>query len=543
MKNLTGTLTLTRVTLRRERTRLLLWITGLALLMFFIAQAAQDILTTQEDLIAFTQLYAINPVFRMLGLASGPTMGGFIMTRGYLIFAILIPLMSTFAVIRNTREDEDKRLTELTRSHPIGKHAHLAAAFTTTALANTLLALLLIPALLAHDLPLTGTLHMAATMGAIGIAFAAIAALAAQLASTARAAKGLSLAAIGASFAIAGIGNVLGTLDETGLSIESHWISWISPLGWGQQVRPYTHDHTWILALFAAFTLTTLTIAILIERNRDVGHALLPQRRGPPTASWTLSSPTGLAWRLQRGPFLGWTAGLVLLAALYGVTASEVEGLFDQLEEARELVEQIGGTEQLLDAYLTMTLTLLGTLVAVYALITVLRMRAEEDEGHLELLLATKTSRGTWMTGHINNALLGTLALLALTGLNLGASAAWVLGDASRWVPLLLQAAIAHAPAALLIASLGIAAYGFFPNRGTPLAWALFLGAFITGPIFGPMLDLPVWVQDLSPFTHSPAAPAEPIRALPLVIMLTASAMLTFIGWLAFRRRDLLSEG
>lgn len=543
MRSLTGTWTLTRVVIKRERVRLTLWVLGLALLMALVARAATNLLTTQEDLVAFTRVFAVNPVFRMLGLASGATTGAFIMTRSYLLFAILVPLMSTFTIVRNTRENEDSRQTELVNTHPIGRHANLAAAFTVTTLANLLLALLIVPALLANDLPLTGSIAMGATMGAIGTAFAAIAALAAQAAGTARAAKGLTLAAIGGSFALAGIGNVLGTLDATGLVVESHWIAWLSPLGWGQQLRPFSQNHWWVLLLFAAFTLLTLLAAIIIERHRDVGHALLPQRRGPKHASPALLSATGLTWRLQRGPFLGWATALVLLAALYGVTANEVEGLFEEIDEARAIVEQVGGTEQLLEAYLTMVLTLLGTLVAVYALLTVLKMRTEEQEGHLEPILATNTSRATWMTGTINNALLGTLTLLALIGAALGLSVGWVLDEPTAWIIPLIQGAIAHAPAALLVASLGIAAYSLFPQRGAAIAWTLFTAAFLTGPIFGSILDLPQRVQDLSPFTHSPGAPADAITATPLVLMLAASVILTIIGLVSFQRRDIATDG
>ena len=59
------------------------------------------------------------------------------------------------------------------------------------------------------------------------------------------------------------------------------------------------------------------------------------------------------------------------------------------------------------------------------------------------------------------------------------------------------------------------------------------------GPLFGAAtLQLPQWVQNLSPFTHIPKAPAADVTAVPVVSLQAISAVLTVAGLVAFRRRN-----
>jgi ABC-2 type transport system permease protein len=57
--------------------------------------------------------------------------------------------------------------------------------------------------------------------------------------------------------------------------------------------------------------------------------------------------------------------------------------------------------------------------------------------------------------------------------------------------------------------------------------------------MFGPGFGLPQWILDLSPFTHLPKAPANPIGASQLVILLVVSLALVALGLTGLRRRDL----
>ena len=57
--------------------------------------------------------------------------------------------------------------------------------------------------------------------------------------------------------------------------------------------------------------------------------------------------------------------------------------------------------------------------------------------------------------------------------------------------------------------------------------------------LFGAVLRLPQWVQDLSPFEHLPLVPAQEFEWQPFAAVLLVAAGLVVAAQVAFRRRDL----
>ena len=104
-------------------------------------------------------------------------------------------------------------------------------------------------------------------------------------------------------------------------------LSWDSPIGWAERVRPIAGERWWVLALPVLATLALVAVAVALVARRDHGAGLLPERPGPATASPRLRSPLGLAWRLQRGALLGWTLGFAaagyMIQAVLRVRAEE----------------------------------------------------------------------------------------------------------------------------------------------------------------------------------------------------------------------------
>jgi len=57
--------------------------------------------------------------------------------------------------------------------------------------------------------------------------------------------------------------------------------------------------------------------------------------------------------------------------------------------------------------------------------------------------------------------------------------------------------------------------------------------------LFGDLLKLPQWFQDLSPFEHLALVPAEPFRWVPFLGVLGVALLLSVAGQVAFARRDI----
>ncbi len=536
MSALTGTTRLTRLALRRDRFSLPVWVLGLAGFTAATTALWVDQYRNAADLVQDTRIAATSPGIRMLGLASGASVGGYAMVRDFLLIAVLAALMSTFAVVRHTRQSEETGRAELIGAAVVGRHAGLAAAMIVTVGANAVLAVVLGLAVIVAGQPAAGSFTAGAAVAAVGIAFAGVAAVTTQLTSSTRGASGLAAAVLGVAFLTSGIGNMAGHLDPAGLRVDSAWPAWLSPIGWGQQMRPFGGDHWWPLGLAVTLFLACTGAAALLATRRDFGQGMLPQRPGHAQAGRALRSPLGLAGRLQRGALLGWAVGMLGFGLVMGGLIGQVR---DTTGTARDWYARLGGSDQILDAYRASILQMAGMAAAIYAVQVLLRMRAEEADGPLEPVLATAVSRPRWAASHALTALLGATALLLLFATGTGLAAGGVLGDPAGQVRTLIGASLVQLPGILVIGAVVIAAVGLLPRLAGAVSWALLMASILVGPLFGPTLKLPQWAQDLSPFTHIPKAPAVPVTAAPVLTLTVVVAAVAVTGLVSLRRRNL----
>ncbi|SEG68942.1 ABC-2 type transport system permease protein [Thermomonospora echinospora] len=534
----TGTARLARLALRRDRVQLPVWLVALTVTVAASASSVTSLYDTEQERRSYALTNAGSAVSRVFngGLAE-PSAGAIAMAETFSFAGVLIALMSLMAVVRHTRQNEETGRAELVGAAVVGRYAMLTAALLVTVAANAVLALLLAGALVAAGLPVAGSLGAGLAFGAVGTAFAGIAAVTAQVSQSARGANGLAGAVLGLMFLLRGIGDGLAEPTDGGLRVVSLWPSWLSPLGWGQQMQPYTGGRWWVLGLYAAFFAAMVWTAYRLTDHRDVGTGMMPVRRGPATAPRGLLSPFGLAWRLQRGVLLGWGAGVAVMAVSMGVLGDEAEELLGGNEDLEQYFAELGGGgANLVSAYFATITALFGIVITGYTVQALLRIRAEET-GPLEAVLATAVSRPRWMLSHITCAVLGTVALLLLTGLGHGLSYGLVAGDMSQ-TPDLLGAALAQLPATLALAGVVVAVLGLLPRWAVALSWTALIGCLFTSQL-GPVLELPQAVMNISPFTHVPYLPVADPAATPMVVLTAVGAALIAMGIGAFRNRDL----
>lgn len=539
MTTFTGVGRLTRLALRRDRIQLPLWLVGLTVTHMASAASVIGLYPDAADRVDLARSSARSAVaLGFNGLISGTSEGAIVMSQTFMPFAVGAALMSTFAVVRHTRQNEQTGRAELLGASVVGRHALTTAALVTVIAADLVLGVLTAGGLVAVGLPPVGSVAAGAGIAAVGAAFAAIAAVCAQLASTSRGANGLAATAVGLAFGLRALGDMVSDVGEGGTKVVTSWPSWLSPIGWGEQIRAYHEDNWWLLALLALFTAATIAVAFTLSARRDLGAGLLPSRPGPPHARASLLSPLGLAWRLQRGVFAGWAAALIVVGVAYGAVAPEVDDLIGDSEGTRDIFEQLGGdARDLTDAYLAATLAITGVAVAAYTIQASLRLRGEESGGTLEPVLATAVGRPRWLGSHVAIAVAGTLVLLALTGASIGLAYGLAAGDTAAELARFTGAALGQAPAALVLGGLTVATFGLLPRHVVAVSWSAFAFCLLLGQV-GELLNLPAAVRDLSPFTHLPAAPVEDVTPGPILALSAIAAALTAVGAGTFRRRD-----
>lgn len=541
MSAFTGTGTLARLALRRDRIKLPLWIFGIAAM--FAASAASTIDLYGKDVterITYAVTTAPSIVSRVFGgPINGPDIGSIVLNETFLFTALAAAFMSTLAIVRHTRQNEETGRSELIGSAVVGIHASLTAALLVVVGANVILGGLIGLILMGNDLPMAGSLGTGAAVASVGIMFATIAAIAAQISDSARGANSLTAIGIGVTFLLRAIGDGLGTLTQNGRAIVSAWPSWLSPIGWSQQLHPYTEQNWWIFGLMTVFVAGAVGTAFFLTSRRDIGLGMIASRKGPAHAPAALLSPFGLAWRLQKGIIKGWAAAMIVLGATYGLVVQEFQNLFAENEEIADMMRQLsGGTANLTDAILGALLIFMALAIAAYSVQALQRLRSEEAGGQLEPILATGVSRQRWMLSHIACAIIGVVVLTVLTGLSLSITYVLAAGEPWREVATLTGATLAHLPSILALVGFVALIFGLLPRLVTGLAWGGFAFCLLAGQ-FGALLKLPQWVLDISPFTHTPTVPAEPFTATPLIWLTAAFVLLLAVGLGLFRRRDI----
>jgi ABC-2 type transport system permease protein len=529
---LANTGALARLAFRRDRIMLPAWVYVITAAIASNSYSLNKLYPTAAARAGLAASGGRNPALVFLyGRLWGDSLGAVSAWRYGVWAAIFAALMSVFLVVRHTRADEEAGRLELVGSAAVGRLAALTAGLLVALAANVVLAVLLVIVLVVLGLPVAGSVAFALVIATCGLAFAAIAALAAQLAAGARSARGIAIGVLGAAYLLRAVGDASG---EGGVS----WLTWLSPLGWTEMLRPYTENRWWVLALPLALTAVATVGAYVLAVLRDHGAGLLPDRPGAAAASAWLRSSFGLAWRLQRGTLYGWAAGFAFTFAASGAAAKGIGSLLGGSTQLRNAFTRLGGQAGITDAYLAAIMSLAGLAAAAYATSAVLRLRAEETGGQAEPLLATATGRIRWGLSHVAVAVVGAAVLLAVAGVAAGLGYGLRTGSAGPEVARLLGAAMAQLPASLAVAGAAVVLFGLLPRASVAGAWTV-VGVLVLIALFGQVLRLSQWVLDVSPFTHVPKLPGAAVTAAPLLWLSLAVLALAAAGLAALRRRDI----
>ncbi|MEU8246144.1 ABC transporter permease [Nonomuraea sp. NPDC048916] len=523
---MTGTRGLVRLILRRDRVILPIWVLLLAIMPVTQISAIGGLYSTDAELQAFAASMRSTPAFFAL---YGPLLDWHLPALGIWragFVPVVLALASVLTVIRHTRVEEESGRRELLGSTVVGRHASLTAALIVVASANVI-AGLIITGSLAGKYPVAGALAAGLDYALVGIAFAAIGAVAAQLTESASGARVIGISALGLAF----------LLRMAGDTTDASWLSWLSPIAWGQKLRPFAGEEWWPLALLAAFIAVTCYAAYTLAARRDVAAGLVPPRLGPAQAAAGLAGPFALAWRLHRGLLLAWCAGFAVFGAVIGSAADAASSALADNAQIMEMLNRLGGGANPADLFIATLIGIFGIGVSGYAIQAALRLRAEESLARAEPLLATAVSRVGWAAGHTLFAVLGPAAVLTVTGLAVGLSYGAAAGDVGAHLPATMGAALAQLPAVWTFSGLALALFGLLP-RLVAAAWAL-LALFLLFGQVGALLQLPQALLDLSPFSHLPMLPGGEVSATPLVAMTAIAAALAIAGLYGFRRRDL----
>ncbi|MER5199598.1 ABC transporter permease [Streptomyces sp. NPDC002755] len=520
MTALAGTGPLLRFALRRDRVLIPVWVAVNTLMVLSMPSTLNGLYGTPADRADLLRRLETNASFRaLIGPAFDDSLGALTAWRVGVFAGLLAAATSLLVVVRHTRDEEESGRQELIASGAVGRRASLTAALLAAGVANGVLALLVAAGLAGQGA--AGAVAFGLGLAGVGMLFATMAAILAQLTESARSVRGLTAAVLGAAFVLRAAGD---SAADGGTSV----LTWLSPLGWLENLRAFADERWWVLLLFAGAVAAQAAVAYGLAGRRDVGMSFLPTRPGP--AAGRLASAGALAWRLQRGAVLGWSVGFLLAGVVYGGLTKGAADLVGDNDRAREIIERMGGRSDLTDAFLASMIGTLGLVAALYVVSSVLRLHGEETSGRAEPVLANTVGRLRWAAGHLLIAFGGATLIMLLAGLGFAA------GYGKEILPI-LGACLVQLPAIWLVGALAVLLYGTAP-RLAPAAWGV-AGALLLIGWIGPALDAPRAVLDLSPYGHLPKLPGGGTEWGPVLVLTGAAAALTATGLAALRRRDM----
>lgn len=524
---MTGLAPTLRLVLRRDRIQLVVW------LLLYVAMAASAYSTAkttyadQASLDSAARAASENPsLVAMFGPVYSATTGAVGMIKMVVMMAAALGLLTGLLVIRHTRADEESGRREMLGASAIDRTAPPIAALIESTVLSLAIGGLSALTLIGMGADATGSILFGALWAGTGIVFAAFALLCAQLTEGARAARGLFAVGLGAVYLLRAFGDVSTIGSDGAPPAEPGWASWLSPLGWAQQIRPFADDRPWPILLLLAASVALTAAALRIAAQRDLGAGLIPVGRGRERGSALLGSVEALTWRLHRGQLIGWSAGMLAVGLAFGGMGSAIDSLAGNAG-TRDMLERLGGSgSNLLDIFFGAEFSIMGMAIAALGISVVNTACAEETSGRAEYLLAGPVARMRWYASHLAAAVIAT----AVASLALGVGVSLTAGRE------LIVPALAALPAVWVITAIAALA-GAISARYASVGWVVLALCVVT--MIADVLKLPDWVAKLSPFKHVATQPGAAVLTGATIALVVIAAAGLIAAALSESRRDL----
>jgi ABC-2 type transport system permease protein len=484
---------------------------------------------TLSDRLAFAHSFAGNAALRLFyGYPYSPlTVSGYSAWRVGGTLAILAAVFGLLAAVRALRTEEDTGRMELVLAGAVGRRMTYLSALCAIGAGALILWLAESAGFVAGGLSAGGSAYLALASVSVVPVFAGVGALASQLAPTRRIALELGGAVVGLSL-------LLRVIADT--SSSAGWLRWLTPLGWAEELRPFTGAHPAVLLLPAAASVLLLVLAAALAAVRDIGMGLLPARDAAAPRMRLLSSPTAQALRGECGGLIVWLSGTGAFAFILGMVSTSISSAGISKSVQREIAKLGSGSIVTPSGYLAFVFIFFILAVSLFACAQISAARHEEAEERLETLLSLPVSRRGWLGGRLLLATCGAVTISMAAGLFTWAGAATQGVGIS--LPRMLEAGANCLPTALLFLGIAALAYAIVPRASAGIAYGLVTVAFLW-QLSSSVLGAPKWLVDLTPFAHVGLVPVQSFKLGAAAIMLALAGLAALAAVWLFQRRDL----
>jgi ABC-2 type transport system permease protein len=458
------------------------------------------------------------------------TAGGYAAWRVAGVASILAAAYGLLGAVRALRAEEDAGRWELILVGVASRRRAYLAVVAAIVGGIAMLWLATLLGLAAAKLPVGESAYLALAIVTPALVFAGVGAVASQLAGTRR-------LAIELASGVLALALLLRVVADTSSGLG--WLRWATPLGWSEELRPFTGSRPVVLVLPFAASAALLGGAGMITSRRDVGSSLLPASDTAPPRTRLLGSPGALALRAEAISLAAWVLASGFFALIVGIISTSVATAGISSSVRRQLREVAAVSITTPAGYIGLSFLFFTLVVSLFCCSQIAAARHEESDERLETVLALPVARHRWLAERLLLAVAGAVGMSLVAGV-----LAWAGAAAQRAgveLSQMLEAGANCLPVALLFLSLAALAYALVPRAAVGVAYGLVAASFLW-QLFGGVVHAPRWALELSPFEHVGLVPAQAFRATAAIVLLGLAVACAAASMWAFQRRDLASS-
>jgi ABC-2 type transport system permease protein len=521
---------LTSRAFRDARTRTLVFAWLFALYAYIQPTGYRHAYPTLAERLAFARSFAANDALRLFyGYPYDViSVGGYSAWRVGGTLAIVAAVFGVLGAVRALRTEEDAGRTELVLAGAVARPTAYASAMGAVIAGVAILWLAEFAGSIAGGLPAGGSAYLALATSSVALVFVGVGAVASQLAPSRRVALELGSAVV----ALCLLARVIADTSSG-----AGWLRWLTPLGWAEELRPFSGERPLVLLAAPAASLLLLLLAARIATARDIGAGIIAARDSAEPRLRLLSSPTAQALRGERASLIAWSASVGVFALVLGVVSRSVSSAGISAGLRKEIAKLGSGSIATPAGYLSFVFIFFVLALSLFACAQVGAAREQESGQQLETLFSLPVGRQRWLGGRLVLAAVAAAALALLAGLF-----TWA-GASSQGVPIpltrMLEAGANCLPVSLLFLGLAALAYATVPRASVGIAYGLVTVSFLW-QLVGSLVGVPRWLVELTPFAHVGLVPTQPFRGGAAAVMIAIGLLAAAAALAAFRRRDLL---
>ncbi|HYM96755.1 MAG TPA: ABC transporter permease subunit [Candidatus Sulfotelmatobacter sp.] len=537
-------------TLRDFRIPIFGWGAGLGLLIAVVVAAIPTLLGTAE---ARAAVVALGPSFAWFAEPIQIDTPGGYATWKYGSTVLLVAIWPILAETRMLRGEEERGQLDVLLSLPrmrLGVALQKLAAMWTALFAMAVVIGLLayVGAAKVHvDFGLGDTILFGLNLALIAAVFGALALLISQFTQERRTAAG----------ATGGLLLVSIVLDMVHRVVPSaEWVSRLSPVYYYNLSKPLIPSYgtnVGAMVLLMALTAVLSAAAVWLFVRRDVGGVVaapsflhLPQRsarqrRPLIQGSWSLRSVYTRSLGTLVMPTFWWTLGIAGFSGWMVVVVQQTESQLEKLLAGSPLLRSIlglGGSNLMTNARLLSGIFIFVPLMLMaFAVTQANRWSADEEDGRLELVLATPHPRLGVLLGRFAAVATSTVFIAVITWIvmALASTATGVRLDGAN----LAAATLSIVPLGLLVAAIGYLFAGWLRTAIDTGLLSFLLVIWFVITFVGPGLDWPSTTLRLSPFYYYGDPLLNGLPVLDTVAVLVVGAIALAVASARFVRKDI----